>query len=651
MDYSDIIVQRFPILYLANVALTTYIMVQYHLATLRQMDYAAQLLEAKEAADRANAAKSDFLANMSHEIRTPINAVLGMNEMVLRESAQVRGLLTEDRQDVREALDSIDVYAGDVRSAGSNLLSIVNAILDFSKIEAGKMEIVEAPYSLGSLLNDVINLTSFNAEEKGLSFIADVDEALPDGLRGDKVRIRQALANVLGNALKYTEQGSVVLKVRGDMAQGCEAGRTIRLLFEVRDTGIGIKPEDLEKMFSKFQRVDMGRNSTIEGTGLGLAITESLLTMMNGSIKAESVYGSGSTFSIELPQTIVSCDPIGSFREQHDRGNVGAKAYVETFHAPDAHILIVDDTKMNLTVVTGLLRSTGLHIDTVTSGMQAIGLTQVKAYDLILMDQRMPEMDGIEALHRIRMQDEGANRETPIICLTADAVIGSRERYLSEGFTDYLTKPIDSQLLERMLVKHLPKDKVMLEFKEADIVDIGEWRDEERKEDRFAPVIATERNGLVISAGVNPPSVSDRYASLVAAGIDPKAGLLNCQGDEALYWTLIEEYVYGSEEKARDLTFYRETRDWGNLAIVAHSIKSSSMTIGAKVLSEIAANVERALDERNEEAAESNLPVLMTRYDDLVAAIRPLLPSTGESAFGDNEMEMDDNDILEFIEG
>ena len=612
LNYSDIIVQRFPILYLANVALTGYIMVQYHLTTLRQMDDAEQLLEAKEAADRANEAKTDFLANMSHEIRTPINAVLGLNEMILRESDRAKGLPVGSQRETREALDRIGSYADDVRTAGSNLLSIVNDILDVSKIESGRMEIAEAPYSLGSLLNDLIGSASFTAESKGLQFVADVDETLPDELVGDRLRVRQVIANVLTNALKYTDQGSVCLRVRGNLEQGNEPGRTMRLDIEVSDTGRGIKPEDIENLFSKFQRMDMDRNSTIEGTGLGLAITRNLLTMMGGSIRAESEYGVGSTFSIDLPQVIASSEPTVCLRDQARKDCSQKTADVETFRAPNARILIVDDTKMNLTVATGLLQGTEMLIDVATGGMQAVELAQANVYDLILMDQRMPEMDGIEALKLIRVQEGGANRETPVICLTADAVIGAKERYLAEGFTDYLSKPIDSRELESMLLKHLPEEKVVLVSRETVVEDVAEG------------------------------GVADAYVSLRAASIDPVVGLSYCQDDEALYRSLLDEYARSSREKMPDMARYREARDWGNLAILAHSVKSTSRMIGAEELSELAASIEQAADAGDAGAVERSFPRLMARYGEAVDAIRLLIPEADEPAIEDDE-------ILEFL--
>ncbi|MBR5761273.1 MAG: response regulator, partial [Lachnospiraceae bacterium] len=386
----------------------------------------------------ANRSKSDFLANMSHEIRTPINAVIGMNEMIMREAKD----------------EKIADYSKNIESAGRSLLSIINDILDLSKIEAGKMELTEAPYKFSSLINDVVVMISVKAREKNLAFNVNVDETLPDGLYGDEIRIRQIITNVLNNAVKYTEKGSVTLTVDYN-----RTGDDCNLLVRVTDTGIGIKPEDIDKVFEKFDRADMERNKTIEGTGLGLTIVKRLLVMMDGTISVESEYGKGSTFFLRIPQKIRDDDAIGDYRKKFSSASASDGGYKELFHAPDAEILVVDDTLINLTVVRALLKKTKIKIDTATSAAEALIKTTEKKYDTILLDNRMPGMDGAEALPIMRTQEGGLNKETPVVCLTADAVSGARERYIAEGFTDYLTKPIESAALERMLLKYLPKDK------------------------------------------------------------------------------------------------------------------------------------------------------------------------------------------------
>ena len=459
--FPDEYYRRLPVMYLLEIIIC---------AISQYMAVRAKILqdEAIMEAERANAAKTDFLANTSHEIRTPINAVLGMNEMILRESSRAEEMRDTDVEEARRAFRKIKSYAGNVESAGKNLLAIINDILDISKIEEGMMELVEVDYRLSSVLNDVSNMIHFKAKEKDLTFVTDVDETLPDRLRGDEVRVRQVITNILNNAVKYTDAGGVTLKVRGEIPDdmtgsgaGAANGKTVRLIVSVSDTGIGIRQDDLDKLFTKFERIDLKNNSTIEGTGLGLAITRHLLDMMNGSIRVESVYGEGSTFTITLPQTVRSSEPVGDFKSKFEQYSGQRTAYREMFRAPAAHILAVDDTEMNLVVIQELLKQTQVRTDVATDGVQALKMTRNTPYDLILMDYRMPRMDGKETMQNIRLQQDGCNADTTVICLTADAVHGARERYLAEGFDDYLSKPVEILSLEAALMKYLPPEKVI----------------------------------------------------------------------------------------------------------------------------------------------------------------------------------------------
>lgn len=568
--------------------------------------YEARVLKLeKAAADQANKAKSDFLAEMSHEIRTPINAVLGMNEMILRESMT-------DGEQIRDpaaiaVLEDIRSYAGDIESAGNSLLTIINDILDFSKIEAGRLEIAEGAYQLSSLLNDVSNMVFFRAKEKGLDFVLNVDPAIPDGLYGDEARLRQIITNLLTNAVKYTHQGSIQLTVRGK-AETLEIGRPILLTVSVKDTGIGIRPEDQEKLFTKFQRVDLQHNSTVEGTGLGLAITRSLLTLMGGEIHLESVYGEGSTFTVTVPQKIRDPEPIEDFHTRFRENMAGMRVYETSFLAPDAQILIVDDTRMNLTVAKALLKKTKTDITTAISGAEAVELAGMMPFDLILMDQRMPEMDGSEAMRLIRKQEGSPNRSTPIICLTADAVIGARERYLAQGFTDYLTKPIDSAALEKMLLKYLPKEKVIPQTSGA---------------------TTAQRQ------------TADEFAFLYDFGVDVKAGLGYCQGDANLYRTMLLEFVQGAEERRPKLQAHYDAGDWKNYAVLVHALKSSARMIGAKTLAEMAAELEAAADHAETDTVSKKHSMMMEQYCTLVDKLSILLKLF--------DAEIDDNEVMEFL--
>lgn len=432
------------------------------LSTVRPfMKMQTELFEEKVRAESANIAKSDFLANMSHEIRTPINAILGMNEMIMRESRASKASENIDPKSAKESMNNILGYAGDVENAGHNLLALVNDILDFSKIEAGRIDLSEAPYSLGNLLGELGNMIRAKAKDKDLEYIEDIDGSLPDKLCGDAVRVRQVLANLLNNAVKYTEKGCVSLKVTGRKQ---DTG-TLLLSFIVSDTGIGIKAEDRDRLFAKFERLEMERNSTLQGTGLGLPITQRLLDMMNGTVSVESEYGRGSIFTVTLPQkieddtTIAELEPekeIASEEGEEPKRDISGSL----FRAPTARVLIVDDTMVNIVIVMHLLKNTQVICDKATSGADAIEMAEKTMYDLIFMDQRMPEMDGTEAFHRIRATQGGASSNSPVICLTADAVVGARERYLAEGFTDYMAKPVEGYALEKMLMRYLPKEKV-----------------------------------------------------------------------------------------------------------------------------------------------------------------------------------------------
>ena len=557
---------------------------------LRLMETMEELEASREKADAANRSKSDFLANMSHEIRTPINAVLGMNEMILREGEHA-GARTKERESA-EAFTDITHYAANVDSAGKNLLAIINDILDFSKIEAGKMEIVESPYRLSSVLNDVSNMILFRAQAKNLQFHVEVDEMLPDKLSGDEVRVRQIITNLLNNAVKYTDEGSVMLSVK--KAEGAvvealpqvegsaktEGIQTIALQIEVKDTGIGIREEDRDKLFHQFERVDIERNQTVEGTGLGLAITGNLLQLMGGSISVESSYGKGSVFTAVLPQRVLSTLPIGNFREKLEHSLESAKVYHETFRAPGARILVVDDTEMNLTVIEGLLKETMVLLELCLSGTQALTLTKDTPYDLILMDQRMPGMNGTETLQHIRAQEGGMNHETPVIALTADAVQGAKDRYLEEGFTDYLSKPVEGEALEQTLMQYLPAGKVVRMPKDAAAGSAASPQE-------LHPI--SQADAAQSGSASQGTDVREIYASLQA--LDFKEAMRLLITDELIERTL-RQFCENAERNAAEIESYFENEDYENYTIKVHALKSGARMIGAAALSKDAEHLE-----------------------------------------------------------
>ena len=604
---------RLPMMYLVNVIMCGLAQYETVKAKIKQE-------KALEEARRASEAKTDFLANTSHEIRTPINAVLGMNEMIMRESSKAEKLKDGKPSDYQEAFKKIRQYSGNVDSAGNNLLAIINDILDFTKIEEGKMKIVEVEYQLSSVINDVSNMIFFKAKEKNLSFVTDVDESIPDHLFGDVVRIRQVITNILNNAVKYTEKGSVSLKITGKRMNITASGKPVmELIVSVSDTGIGISEENIAKLFGKFERVDLEKNSTKEGTGLGLAITKMLLQMMHGDIKVESTYGEGSTFTITIPQLVLSEEPVGNFTEKFEKELGGKKEYHESFRAPDAKILIVDDTKMNLVVATEFLKDTKVNIDTAEGGKEAVALALQNKYDVILMDQRMPEMDGEETLKVIKSHEEGPNIGTPVICLTADAVVGARERYLSKGFDDYLTKPIDSTSLEKMLKKYIPSEKI-------ELVSIEEKASSEPE------------------AKVSENCDVSEFSVLSGYGIDTEKGTANCGGDKDFYLSILKEYQKDADEKKTKLMTFLEKGNLKDYAILIHSLKSTSATIGAMAPSKLAKDLEAAANNDDKDYILENQDAFLKEYDIVLEAIGKVISEDDKTVSSDP-----DDEILEFL--
>ncbi|MCR5684485.1 MAG: DegV family EDD domain-containing protein [Lachnospiraceae bacterium] len=413
-------------------------------------------MQQKENAE-LNASQSRFFSNMSHEIRTPINTIIGLNEMILREDIS----------------DEVADDARNIQSASTLLLNLVNDILDMSKIESGRMEVTKVSYNVGNLLSEIVGLLWIRAKEKGLKFHVEVDPKLPSLLNGDEVKIRQVLINVLTNAIKYTKEGSVTLSVHYEKT----AEKMAMVTYTVSDTGIGIKRENIPYLFSAFKRVDEEKNRYIEGTGLGLSIVKQYVDLMGGEIRVNSIYGQGSSFVIDLPQKIENEKAVGELNFEVRHSMNARTQYKKKFEAPEARVLTVDDNEANLLVVSKLLSSTKVRMDTAISGEDALKKTLVTAYDLIFMDHMMPEMDGIECLHRIKEQVGGMSKEAKVIALTANAGSENQILYEKEGFDGYLLKPVKGEELENELMRQLPPILVHLfdaGMEEAEKIAAGE---------------------------------------------------------------------------------------------------------------------------------------------------------------------------------
>ncbi len=603
-------------------------------------DYIGRLKEEQElekeleVAQKASEAKSSFLSNMSHEIRTPINAVLGMNEMILRESSDAQ----------------IQEYAQNVKSAGNSLLGIVNDILDFSKIEAGKMDILPVEYHLSSMINDLINMISVKAKDKGLELKVNVDEKIPDKLIGDEVRVKQCVTNVLTNAVKYTEEGSVTMDVGFEKLDD----ESITLKFRVVDTGIGIKEEDINKLFSPFERIEEIRNRTIEGTGLGMSIVKKLLAMMDTKLEVKSVYGEGSDFSFGVKQKVAVWEEIGDFKEKYKQFVSSLEKYHEKFRAPEAEILVVDDTVINLTVVKGLLKSTLIKVDTAESGRETLDKVVRKKYDAIFIDHRMPEMDGVETLEAMKVLEGNLNVGVPCIALTANAGAGARDEYLAAGFDDYLSKPVNGELLEEMLRQYLPKEKVL----EADEVSgdlaggsgfVGAGTGDGFGGSGMA-VAGVDGSGF---AGVSAEARGgeDDFLEKIQ-GIDLSEAEKNC-GSREILRDVVKEFLLTIDAKADNIEKFANEKDYRNYTVAVHALKSSARLLGAMKLSEDAAYLEQCGNEEDAEEIELKTPDLLKlyrSYKDKLFAARERVPDDDLPEISAEELMGAFSDMKELLE-
>lgn len=545
--------------------------------------YARSIKEEKQRAEAASVAKSAFLANMSHEIRTPINAILGMNEMILREN--------KDEQ--------IAEYARNVHTAGNSLLYLVNDVLDISKIESGKLEIVDTNYDTASFIHDCYNMIAEKTEKKGLELKIECQPSVPAQMRGDEVRLRQIVTNLLSNAAKYTEKGSIMLAVDSRREQN-----QFLLVIKVKDTGIGIKEENIGTLFTQFVRFDLEKNRNIEGTGLGLAITKQLVTLMKGDIKVDSIYGVGSCFTVTVPQQVIDETPIGDFHQRYRDMNWDNSVCRQKIDAPGARVLVVDDVEVNLKVMVNLLKATRIQVDVAHSGMQCISMAEQNLYDVIFLDHMMPEMDGMETFARMRGMESFINRSTPVIMLTANAISGVREQYLQAGFADYLSKPVSGDKLENMLLKYLPKSKIKQAVPASP----------EKPESKAA--VESEAEETAVADGV-----CEELQKLVKLypGVDIARGLSTCGDSVEMYIEIAQSFC--EDSKLEELKEYYGRRDAKNYQILAHGTKSAALSIGFSGLSKSAKALEDAAKEEDWDYIDGNHSAFIAEYQRALEAI------------------------------
>ena len=547
-----------------------------------------KIQEAKSAAERASNAKSRFLANMSHEIRTPINTIMGMDEMIIREIPE--GV-------PKPYYMSVVGYAYDIKAAAETLLSLINDILDISKIESGKMYLVEQEYDISQQIQSIITMVKVRSKQKNLDFRIDIDENIPRKLYGDQGKIKQIVLNLLTNAVKYTDVGGFKLTVK--LLE--KEGDSCKLQFSVKDTGIGVKEEDMEKLFSAFDRLDEEKNSGIQGTGLGLHISKQFADLMDGKIWCESIYGKGSNFIFEVNQKIVSDEPIGVFEEEGSFQIRGP--YIPRFVAPDVKVLIVDDNEMNLKVIEGLLRATNMQITTATSGKAGIELLKKTEFDLVILDHMMPELDGVETLNIIRQ--EGI--KVPVLALTANYFADAEEVYKSYGFDGYIPKPVDGKMLEDIIIMHLPEEKVVKQ--------------------KFESVFGLNERDLP----ENMSWIRD------VESIDMEEGVKNSGGAFLLAYSL-KMFYDTIDDHCKVLEKAIEDKDYKLYTIKVHALKASAKIVGAMKLSQMAADLEKAGKSADYDYITQNHKALIEEY----RAYSSRLSKFDSVDFGENAPKMEE---------
>ncbi|MDR1470902.1 MAG: response regulator [Synergistaceae bacterium] len=533
--------------------------------------------------DRENKSKTLFLARMSHELRTPMNAIIGMSELAEREYGRP------------ECLEHIR----DIKQAGANLLSIINDILDFSKIESGNLQITPSVYDATSLFNDVTTIIRVRLAESPVQLITSIDPDIPSQMTGDAGRIRQVLLNLLSNAVKYTKNGFI------KFTSSCEKEsqtKTAILRFVIEDSGIGIKPEDIRRLFGDFERVDMERNTDIEGAGLGLSIARSICRAMGGDISVTSEYGKGSVFTATILQSFDrGCEPIGDIDKKNSSN---ARSPGVSFTAPGLRVLVVDDIEVNLKIAKGLLAPFEMTVDTCSSGEAALSMVRENEYDLVFMDHMMPGMDGIEATCSIRSLEGGRFNSLPIVALTANAVFGMKEMFLENGFNDFLSKPIEIHRLYELMGRWIPKEKRV-------------------KSERGA----YENN-----------SQPETYLKI--EGLNVSSGLASTGGTMEGYIKVLETYCRDAEKRLEILSGAQDENGLASFTTQIHALRSASASIGADALSRMAAALEEAGRNGGIDFISTELAAFCENLSSLAGRIRLALAEDtrrAESGAGDGD--------------
>lgn len=543
--------------------------------------YTEEMIRLRQEAEKANLAKTSFLAHMSHEIRTPMNAIIGFSDLCLNNG---------DEGEIKE-------YVQSIRESAGTLMVLINEVLDISKIESGKIVLTDVAYSMKELMKEVISAIIPQINAKHLTFRYLLEKDVPVMLKGDKKEIRHIMSNLLSNAVKYTAEGTILFKVKEIERKD----RKTLLEIIVKDTGIGIKEENREQIFDRFERFDVKKNYAVEGTGLGLSIVKDLVQLMDGSIEVESVYGEGSLFRARIWQEVLderkgesyrgsNCDDIKYTLEQLKNavyGNRG-KRKRRSIRFPGAKVLVVDDNQVNLKVASGLLKLYGIDAELAESGEECLNAVKKQTYDIIFMDQMMPGMDGVETLSRLREIKKG-NKSTPVIALTANALVGVKEEMLEEGFDDFLGKPMDLTELENVLIRFLKE--LQEELPEAG-----------REETGFAAETA------------------GRYESLIRKGIDVQAGIELCGGEES-YLEVLKAFVTNAPVQQRSLSQSLKLGDYRRYTVSAHALKSAAASIGALKLSEISRMHEEAGNKENIAYINEDFVNLIEEYGEIVKAI------------------------------